>query len=446
MNIRTLLFLFTLLIPNVTSAQIDVLVDGVAYELTTSRGVKQEPIAWVDSKEYRFNEPYKGTVVIPESIVYQNKTYTVVGLKRDVFSNCPDLVTVVLPKRFKTIPSGAFSNSSLSSFEFLEGITKISTMAFTNCKFKSITIPNSVTTIEESAFEDCEQMESIQLPKSLTNVESSVFAGCKSLRSIVLPEGIQKIPRNFFYGCTSLQEVKLSENVKEIQNKAFGGCSSLTSIVIPDGTRSIGEAFRGCTNLKSVYMGQVKELSPRAFSECKNLRDIYFNTLECPQIQQYEFAFYGLPCDKMTLHVPVAAVETFKGMIPWNKFNIVGNPNMKVKPQEDTPKWEFRTTDANKDCSIKKVETTSTETKVYMQIVLNRNSNCNIARNAYIEANGKKYTIKDAVGIPFAPSSTTFYPGTTNFTFIFPPIPSNVTKFNMIEENSSWKFYDVKAK
>ena len=406
MNIRTLLFLFTLLIPNVTSAQIDVLVDGVAYELTTSRGVKQEPIAWVDSKEYRFNEPYKGTVVIPESIVYQNKTYTVVGLKRDVFSNCPDLVTVVLPKRFKTIPSGAFSNSSLSSFEFLEGITKISTMAFTNCKFKSITIPNSVTTIEESAFEDCEQMESIQLPKSLTNVESSVFAGCKSLRSIVLPEGIQKIPRNFFYGCTSLQEVKLSENVKEIQNKAFGGCSSLTSIVMPDGTRSIGEAFRGCTNLKSVYMGR----------------------------------------DKMTLHVPVAAVETFKGMIPWNKFNIVGDPNMKVKPQEDTPKWEFRTTDANKDCSIKKVETTSTETKVYMQIVLNRNSNCNIARNAYIEANGKKYTIKDAIGIPFAPSSTTFYPGTTNFTFIFPPIPSNVTKFNMIEENSSWKFYDVKAK
>ena len=193
-------------------------------------------------------------------------------------------------------------------------------------------------------------------------------------------------------------------------------------------------------------MGQVKELSPRAFSECKNLRDIYFNTLECPQIQQYEFAFYGLPCDKMTLHVPVAAVETFKGMIPWNKFNIVGDPNMKVKPQEDTPKWEFRTTDANKDCSIKKVETTSTETKVYMQIVLNRNSNCNIARNAYIEANGKKYMIKDAVGIPFAPSSTTFYPGTTNFTFIFPPIPSNVTKFNMIEENSKWKFYDVKAK
>ena len=446
MNIKTSLLFFTLLLPNVASAQDYAKVDGVAYELTTTRGTDPQPIARVASKDYRFNEPYTGKVVIPASIVYQGKTYPVVGMRRDAFAGSEKLTSVVLPKNIKFISSGAFRQCNLSSYDFLDGITTIGSLAFAECGVKSLTIPKSVMTIEEAAFEDCDKLESITLSPNIIYVEASVFAGCKKLQSVVLPEGIQEIPSKFFSGCTALKEVVIPEFVKTIGNKAFSGCESLTSIVVPDNvTKIYNDAFRRCISLQSLTFGsKVKEISVGVFGECRNLKDIYVNALKSPRIS--EFAFNGLPCDKITLHVPVAAVETFKGMIPWNKLNIVGDPNLTGMPKDDGSKWEYRTTSQNDDCTIKKVVTTSSETKVYMELRINKSTRCNISPEAYIEANGIKYKIKDAIGITFAPTFASYNAGSSIFSFIFPPLPSNVTKFNMIEEDSSWKFYDVKAK
>ena len=443
---KKLLLLFTLFVSNIICAQNTVLVNGIAYELTTVHGNNNQSIAYVVSKDYYFDEPYTGKIVIPETIVYQNKQYPVVGLSRDAFENSQDLVSVVLPKRIKTISGGAFRNCKKLSLDFLDGIRKIGSMAFYDCAFTSVTIPNSVTTIEEAAFEDCELLEHISISQSVTDIEGSTFRGCVKLRSIDLPEGLQRIREALFSNCKSLNEIIIPSNVKGIDIRAFKNCSNLASIVIPDNVTEIGmNVFEGCTKLKSVYMGsKIKTIGTNVFSGCSNLRDIYFNTLTCPSMPIY--AFQGLPFDQITLHVPDAAVETFKGMIPWNKFKIVGDPDMKGKPDVDTNKWEYRTTDRNDKCKIIKVETSETETKVYMAFETNTNRNCNISPNTVIEANGVKYKIKDAVSITFAPTNTVFYPGITNFTLIFPPIPADVTIFNLIEsEDSSWRFYEVKV-
>ena len=42
-----------------------------------------------------------------------------------------------------------------------------------------------------------------------------------------------------------------------------------------------------------------------------------------PENLQFLTIKFG-PCDRITLHVPNDVVDMYKGMIPWNKFNIVG--------------------------------------------------------------------------------------------------------------------------
>lgn len=72
-----------------------------------------------------------------------------------------------------------------------------------------------------------------------------------------------------------------------------------------------------------------------------------------------------------------------------------------------------------------------------------------ISPYSYIMANGQKYTLKSAEGIGIDPKKTYFNQPNTNYTFklIFPPIPSNISKFDFIESaDSNWKFYGVKIR
>jgi hypothetical protein len=69
-----------------------------------------------------------------------------------------------------------------------------------------------------------------------------------------------------------------------------------------------------------------------------------------------------------------------------------------------------------------------------------------IDKNAYIIANGQKYTLNKAEGIALSPEKTYFsYAGETkNFTLYFPAIPKGTTSIDFIEsESSNWKLYGI---
>lgn len=72
-----------------------------------------------------------------------------------------------------------------------------------------------------------------------------------------------------------------------------------------------------------------------------------------------------------------------------------------------------------------------------------------INKNAYITANGQRYTLTRAEGIAISPDKTDFsYAGETKtFTLYFPAIPKNTTSINFIEaEDSDWRLYDIQLK
>ena len=94
-------------------------------------------------------------------------------------------------------------------------------------------------------------------------------------------------------------------------------CANAQEVVTVDG-------IRYCKNLKTVYIGSgIKIMNYHIFEGCSNLRDIYLKAVKCPQIPLGAFD-KDVPCDRITLHVPNDVVDMYKGMIPWNKFKIVG--------------------------------------------------------------------------------------------------------------------------
>ena len=70
-------------------------------------------------------------------------------------------------------------------------------------------------------------------------------------------------------------------------------------------------------------------------------------------------------------------------------------------------------------------------------------------KNAYIVANGQRYTLTKAEGIAIFPDKTNFsYAGETKtFTLYFPAIPKNTTSIDFIEaEKSDWRLYGIQLR
>lgn len=86
-------------------------------------------------------------------------------------------------------------------------ITRVGSEAFKSYKnLQSISFPNTMLSIGESAFEEDELLADVVLPDSLLRIGSNAFEGCKSLRAIyVYAEKVPILPYNScaFEGCDS---------------------------------------------------------------------------------------------------------------------------------------------------------------------------------------------------------------------------------------------------
>ena len=186
--------------------------------------------------EYRpwKDNPYSGSVVIPEEVTYNGKTIKVTSIGEGAFSSSINVISVTIPNSVESIGSGAFENC--------DNIT-------------SVDIPDNVTAIGEGAFRSCFSLTSIHIPNGLKIIEGSTFSGCYGLTSIVIPNGVTSIGASAFCLCAGLTSINIPNSVKGIGDHAFAECSGLTSVTIPNSVTAIGErAFGGCTNLSSIVV------------------------------------------------------------------------------------------------------------------------------------------------------------------------------------------------
>ena len=145
---------------------------------------------------------YSGIVIIPGSVTYGGKTYSVTRIGALAFFYCSNLTSVTIPN----------------------SVTDIGQSAFCYCPaLTSVTIPNSVTSIGDNAFSGCSGLTSITIPNSVTSIGDNAFLGCSGLTSVSIGSGVTSIGIGAFNGCAGLTSVTcLAENVPETGNAVFG--------------------------------------------------------------------------------------------------------------------------------------------------------------------------------------------------------------------------------
>ena len=276
-----------------------------------------------------------GDLVIPSSVTYDGKTYSVVSIAWRAFTSCQGVTSVTIPSSVTVISGMAFTKcSNLTTVIIPNSVTEIGGYAFQDCtSLTTVNVPESVTflgnftfentawfdtqpdgmvyagkvaymykgtmpdntalrlrsdtkTIAQGAFRDCVGLKSITIPASTTSIGSSIFANCSNLERITIDSGNTKFDsRN---NCNAIIETATNtlvagckastvpNTVYRIGNYSFSTCTGLTSITLPNSVTSIGEdAFYRCTALTSVTLpNSLIVIEKNAFERCETLPSI----------------------------------------------------------------------------------------------------------------------------------------------------------------------------
>ena len=284
---------------------------------------------------YSKSGEYSGDVVIPSTVTYNGKQYTVTSIGSKAFSGCTRLKKVTIPNSVTNIGDNAFSecrglkavtigNSVTAiggwAFSYCTGLTTVVWNArssqiplsefgnpmppFSNCdrltdfvfgeevehipaylcynltSLKNLVIGNSVTTIGNSAFSDCTGLTTVTWnARNVQDFQSTggrPFSNCKNLTEFVFGEEVEHIPDYLCYKLTTLKNLVIGNSVTSIGEWAFHRCTSLTEVTIPNSVTTIGGlAFYSCTGLQKVTIGNsVKSIGDKAFYFCTDLKTV----------------------------------------------------------------------------------------------------------------------------------------------------------------------------
>ena len=265
-----------------------------------------------------YSNEYSGEIVIPETVTYGGKTYSVTSFGA-AFDGCSGLTSVTIPASVTSIGSYAFSDcSGLTSVTIPNSVTSIGYKAFYNTRIKSLTIGSGIQTIDSWAFDysssggGAKPVKVIWLsntpPSGYKNaggtinyVPNNSYSGLSGqkiypfLSSMFEVDGIKYVPVSpsertcDAIDCVyneSAENTKISNTVtykninmtvqsvgdfictgnfyiknleylfdSPIGSSAFSGCSGLTSVTIGSSVTSIGsDAFNNCSSLKKVIV------------------------------------------------------------------------------------------------------------------------------------------------------------------------------------------------
>lgn len=284
-------------------------VDGIFYlinDVTHTAVVTNEFYDEVEGDKFK----YTNAVSIPETFTTEagGESYTVIGIMGKAFYNCPDLISVDIPKSVTTIGSQAFdgcdkleginvnplngnyyakngilynklqtelifcTRSFTGKFTVSNDITKIHEFAFNNCqKITEVVLPNGLKEIGNGAFMNCTAMTKINIPTSLTALGNNAFRNASSLTSsIILPASISSISSDAFRGCAKIPSVTIPEGITSIGDYAFRGCTKVTSIELPTTITRLGIASFSNTGISSIVIPTgITEIPNYAFDGCK---------------------------------------------------------------------------------------------------------------------------------------------------------------------------------
>ena len=231
-------------------------------------------------------------VVIPQTVVYKNKTLTITSVGAGAFKNYKNLQSISFPNTVLSIGGSAFEEDGILA---------------------DVVLPDSLSFIGSAAFKKCTSLKTIRIPEKVVKLNNSVFSCCSGLISVTLNDSLRSIGSESFYG-TSIKELKLPLSLRYIDIEAFA-YSKIREIKLPKSLRSIGRGafmysellhielpmsltsigkqafentnvrqidvgvenipescFENCDSLKYIrWTGEIKSIGPVAFRGCKSL-------------------------------------------------------------------------------------------------------------------------------------------------------------------------------
>lgn len=306
-------------------------VDGIRYRL---------PLIESNEVEVTAGGDYRGDMVIPGSVVYEGKEYSVTSIRGEAFRGCTDLTSVVIS----------------------EGVRYLYNYAFQQCtNLKSVSIPS---TLEETAFYNafyfCKGLENIVVADNHPTLESrgdaiirkeslELIFGCQGT---VIQDDVKSIAP-FAFSYTDIKEVKIPNSVIRIGEYAFTACDSLVSLHVGSGAvefaynsygrpeglgNQVRNVFADCNNLRTIVIDEGNPLIDSR-NGCNAIVETATNTIllgsngtTIPEgigaIEQEAFAL----CEKLeALHIP-SSLDT----IPLGTFSYCPNLTTITVDEENT--------------------------------------------------------------------------------------------------------------
>ena len=285
---RFFLLILVALLPMLANAY-DALINGIYYNFSGDEAV----VTYLEFFSSKNSSAYTGAVVIPNTVTYEGKTYSVTSIGQYAFYRCNGMTSVNIPYSVTSIGKYAFCYcSSMSSFN----------------------IPNSVTSIGSRAFSDT--------PWYNNQPDGLVYAG--------------KVAYQYKGNMPSGTEITIKEGTLGITSQAFYECTGLTKVVIPNGLTSIGdEAFSYCSNLTEVYsyISFPFDASNDMFADINSKATLYVPKNTTAQYQAAGWTTYFKKVEEMeqeidevfTSSTKEGVMMTFKILDRENKTCQVGN-------------------------------------------------------------------------------------------------------------------------
>ena len=235
------------------------------------------------------DQSYIGSLVIPESVTYNQKGYKVKYIDYKAFKDCEGLI--------------------------------------------SVTIPNTVVGIGRYAFQGCVNLTQLNIPPSVMYVYFKAFENTAWYNS--QPDGIL-CKDNVLFGYKGEQpegHLDISKGTRVIAEYAFKGCFDVTSITIPSTVMSICQGAFFETDISTIVLPEIlTNLELQAF-DCPNLETIYSKISEPFEIQGPPYGPFGSK-EFATLYVPAGTKAKYEATEGWNMFENIEEMEYKPEPYE----------------------------------------------------------------------------------------------------------------
>ena len=138
----------------------------------------------IDGIKYRLDEDkltaevsqmmgYKGDIIITETVVFNEVTYSGTSIGEKTFDGCSSLTSITIPNSVTSIGDRAFCCAPMRKLvirNIRKWVTEKETTTVTNSSsLTSVTLPESLTELGKNVFHGCEKLETIYVPTTKAN-------------------------------------------------------------------------------------------------------------------------------------------------------------------------------------------------------------------------------------------------------------------------------------